>query len=477
MIPFIGREPELTALRNLQNNAATNLVIVRGRRRIGKSRLIDEFAKPYKYFKFEGLMPRKGISANDQREEFARQLQHYFDFPSLKADDWGDLLTALAKQVQKGRVIILFDELSWMALGDPDFLGKLKIAWDNYFIKNPKLTVFLCSSISPWIEKNLVGSSGYLGRPTLDLTLQELPLKISSEFLNKSIGEISAYEKFKILSITGGIPRYLELMNKNMSAEENIKNLFFNVSSPLMEEFNHIFTDIYTKRNTIYRRIIRELVDTKLSQQDISVKTNIKQTGDLTEYLSDLELGGFISRDFTWNISTNKISKLSHYRLKDNYTRFYLKYIEPNEEKIKKGLFDQRALSSLPGLDTIFGLQFENLVISNHKTIIKLLNIRPEEIIFANPYFQRKTTRSAACQIDYLIQTKDSAYIIEIKFRRNAIGKSIINEVNEKLKKVKVPKHMSKRAVLIHVNGVTNEVEESIFFSRIIDFSELISHE
>jgi hypothetical protein len=92
-----------------------------------------------------------------------------------------------------------------------------------------------------------------------------------------------------------------------------------------------------------------------------------------------------------------------------------------------------------------------------------------------NPYFQRKTARQAGCQIDFSIQTKhDTVYICEIKFSRHEIGNEIIKEVSKKIANLKLPKHISRRPVLIHVNGVKDEVIDEQFFSNIIDFSELL---
>ena len=93
-------------------------------------------------------------------------------------------------------------------------------------------------------------------------------------------------------------------------------------------------------------------------------------------------MAGFITRNFTWHFKEGKQSKLSRYRLKDNYMRFYLKHIEPNKMKIKKGLFKQSSVTNLPAWESILGLQFQNLVLNNDMEIIKRLRIPPEDILF-----------------------------------------------------------------------------------------------
>lgn len=169
-------------------------------------------------------------------------------------------------------------------------------------------------------------------------------------------------------------------------------------------------------------------------------------------------------------------SRLSHYRLSDNYLRFYLKYIDKNRGKIEHGHFDDRSLTNLPGLESILSLQFENLVLNNRKKIWEKLHIYGEEILSDNPFFQRKTMRNPGCQIDYLIHTRfNTLYLCEIKFSKKEIGKDVVSEVKQKMDRLLKPKGFSCRPVLIHVNGVTDEVIESEFFNNIIDFSELIS--
>lgn len=476
MTKFIGRINELNELNNLFEKRTASLVVLQGRRRIGKSRLIEEFAKDKQFYIFSGLPPTSVTTKQSELDEFARQLHSQTGLPEVKADDWSKLFLLLADKVKQGKFVILLDEISWMGSKDPDFLGKLKNAWDIHFKKNSELMLVLCGSVSSWIEKNIVKSTGFMGRPSLYMTLTELSLNECNEFWNDPDSIISAYEKFKVLAVTGGVPRYLELINPKLSAEENIKQLCFSKNSPLLNEFEYIFSDIFSKRSEIYKNIVKELVKAPAMAEDLAQNVNLTRTGTFDEYLTDLVLGGFIARDYTWQINTENISKLSQFRLKDNYVRFYLKYLSSNKAKIEKDRYKNIALTSLSNWEAIMGLQFENLVINNHEAIISLLGIKPEEVMFDNPFFQRPTTRQQGCQIDYLIQTKfDCLYLCEIKFSKNRIGMNVITEMKEKIKRLKVPRNFSRRAVLIHVNGVTEEVLEADYFCKIIDFSDLLT--
>jgi AAA+ ATPase superfamily predicted ATPase len=467
---FIGRRRELQMLRELFKKKSASLVVIRGRRRIGKSRLAQEFANKTPHFVFSGLPPTEGITVTDQREEFARQLQREMKIPLPRAEDWGDLFWHLAQQTQKGKVVLVLDEISWMGSKDPTFLGKLKTAWDLYFKNNPQLVLILCGSISSWIEDNILSSTGFMGRISLDIILEELPLYECNEFWNAEQERVSAFDKLKVLSVMGGVPRYLEEILPNQSAETNIQRLCFRKEGFLFSEFERIFSDLFSKRSRIYKTIVERLAEGPCELNDIYTALKVEKSGVVSGYIEDLVTAGFVSHDFTWHLKTGQDSKLSHYRLKDNYLRFYLKYIEPNKKRIEK-----QGLKLLPQWQSAMGLQFENLVLSNRKAVQQLLGIDPSEIVNDNPFFQRKTKNRQGCQIDYMIQTKfGTCYLCEIKFSAQEITKSVIDEVKQKIKSLALPRNMSVRPVLIHVNGIDEYVKKNDFFSYIIDFNDLL---
>ncbi len=472
---FLGREKEYKTLTSLKSSKCANFVVIKGRRRIGKSRLIREFSGGFSNkFLFAGLAPSEGVTADMQREEFVQQMVSQ-GLPNVKSTDWTEIFTALAKFVKKGPALIALDEISWMGSEDSAFLGKLKNAWERYFEKNPQLILIVASSISSWIEKNILKSTGFFGRVNLTLTLEELPLEDCVKFWGKRQKLVSAYEKLKILAVTGGIPKYLELMDPKISAEENIRRQCFLNSGYLFSEFERIFHDLFSKRSTTYGRIVEVLADYhSLAQEAISEKTGIQLGRVFSEYLTDLTEAGFISADFTWDIKTGKVGKLRKYRLSDNYLRFYLKYVAPNKQKILKGDFEDANPSKVMHWDAIMGLQFENLIIHNRKKLLKALNIFPENCTCDGPFFQTKTTTRKGCQVDYLIQEKNTLYVCEIKFSKNPIGTQVIKEVQKKIALLSLPKHVSCRPVLIHVGGVSEEVVYKDYFDQIVDWTLFI---
>lgn len=425
---FIGREWELSKLREFLNKKSASLLVVRGRRRVGKSRLLKEFGKEMKSFFFSGLPPdsKKKSTHLSQKKEFSNQLQQQGIF-GVDFSDWSHLFWHLAQATKEGRVLLVLDEISWMGSKDSEFLGKLKNAWDLHFSNNPQLILVLCGSISSWIEKNILSNTGYLGRVCWDLYLEELSLPACNAFWQPYEKRISSYEKFKILSVTGGVPLYLELIQPELSAEENIRNICFTRGGLLVREFNQIFSDLFSSRASKYKEIVEILSSGPKQANEIYGLMQKQKAGMYHEYIEDLVQAGYVKRDFTWHLKEGETSKFRKYRLSDNYLRFYLKYIAPNQLQIENGLFATVSLASLPSWEGVMGLQFENLIVHNRRLLWKILGITPNDIVADGPFFQTQTIQQSGCQIDYLIQTRfHTLYLCEVKFSRDLIGMDIV---------------------------------------------------
>lgn len=472
--PFFGRERELARLKELAGKKTASLVVIKGRRRIGKSRLTDEFARQmprYTALHFQGLPPSKQLTAEQEREDFAQQLARQLGVPPPRADDWNNLFWSLGDRTRKGRQLVILDEINWMGMQDATFLGKLKNAWDLHFSKNPQLILILSGSMSSWIERNILHHTGFLGRISLDLTLSELPLGVCNLFWREELHRTTAWEKFRLLGVTGGVPRYLEEINPALPSQENIQRMCFSSEGLLFNEFDNIFADLFSPRNQTYRKIVAALVDGPLELEQLYGVLGIGKTGKIGTYADDMIQTGLLSRDYTWSLKTGGDSKLSRLRLSDNYLRFYLKYIQPNRRRIERG-----TLTRLPNIDSILGLQFENIVLQNRHSLFKLLGIDANDIINDNPFFQRKTQRRRGCQIDYLIQTRhNTLYVCEVKFSKDPIHVGVTREVQEKLRRLQIPRGMSYRPVLIHAGQLSSALEADGFFSATINLAQLLN--
>lgn len=145
-----------------------------------------------------------------------------------------------------------------------------------------------------------------------------------------------------------------------------------------------------------------------------------------------------------------------------------MKYVAPQEERIRKDLYQRVPLESLEAWDTLMGFQFETLVLDSLSLIIDRLGLKNRAILNAGPYAQRKTQRRQPCQIDLLIRTRQAIYICEMKFRRK-ITAAVIDEVREKAARLKLPDTLTLRTVLIHSGELDPAIPASDYFDHLID--------
>lgn len=449
---FVGRTEALDRLGGLWQKSTPSLVTVRGRRRIGKSTLIAEFARRTAdhFISIDGQAPGDGVNNKVQLKSFMEQLAMQTEVPDVAVKNWLQAFRLLGSSLPKsGRIVVLLDEISWMGGYDKSFAGTLKIVWDKMLKKRDNLVLVLCGSVSSWIADNILNGTGFVGRDSLDLVVNELPLSVCKAFWGAAAERTSISEMLDVLSVTGGVPKYLEEINPSMSSDENIRQLCFTREGILFRDFNQIFNQIFGKKSMERKSLLRAIAYGSKSAAEIAETMGSERNGHLVDYLTELELAGFVSKDSGVNPSTGLPGRAVRYRLKDNYTRFYLHHVEPNAKEIESGLFKYDSLSALRGWDTVKGLQFENLVISNFRSLLPVLGIDGASLLSAAPYRRAREGATCGVQVDLLIQTKTTAYVVEIK-RRDSIGAEIATEISDKVKAVGFRPGVSVRTVLVY---------------------------
>lgn len=476
---YIGRDRILDQLKTLEHKDKASLVVIKGRRRIGKSRLAEEFGKDKVFIPFTGYPPTADATSQDQLNSFSEQLCHNFKKSPRTFLSWSDAFNALGNALSEHtlnrKTVVLFDEISWMAHKSPKFLGQFKIWWDLNHSNYPNLIFILCGSISSWIEENILKSTAFFGRISLEINLLPLTIPECAEFLRQNHFKGSAYEYYKILSVVGGIPWYLEQITHNKLADSQIIDLCFQPNGRLVNEFDRIFHDLFGHHGTIYKKIIQCLQDGMRTQSEIRAMLDYPRSGTLGKHIHNLIVSGFVTKHFQWSLKTSQIGRQSLYRLSDQYVRFFLKYIQPNLPTIQQGVFNQKELVKLPGWDTIMGLQVESLLLQNRYLMLDSLEIKGQDIVADNPYFQKPVARKKGCQIDYLIQTNQrNLFVCEFKFNRREIGPEIILSMKEKLTRFIAPEGYAKIPVLFHLGDVSESVYADKFFYRIVNISDYL---
>lgn len=479
-VRFIGRREYLEDLESLWRKATSSLVACRGRRRIGKSTLIREFARRTAgdYIEIEGLPPDSQMTNQRQLDHFVEVLAAQTAASKEPVSNWVEAFQRLDGQIDdERRTVVLLDEVSWMGGYDLNYPGALRTAWERFFHRHQRLVVAVCGSVSTWIRENILDNTGFTGRFSRDYVLPELTLRECAEFWRCAKDRVMPREILDVLSVTGGVPRYLEEVDPGLSAEENIRRMCFSTSGELYKDFDAIFSPLFGTETELKRRILAALSDAPLSGAELAVRFGLKRSGRMSAVLRELKEGGFISDDPGLNPATGAGSRVGKYRLKDNYTRFYLKYVMPRKAQIEAGSFRFASLGTLPEWNAVMGLQFENLIVNNAMSLLPFLHLGNSIVESAAPY--RNARRGASgdkggCQVDLLIQTPMTAYVVEIK-RKREIDESIISEMQQRLSRLPLRKGMSPRPVLVYDGELAPSVEGSGYFDAIIPAAKLLS--
>ena len=474
MQTFYGREDILSDLNALWKKRAPSLVTCRGRRRFGKSTLVEKFAERSgaRFIRIEGARPKAKMTNADELAAFAEQLSAATGAEDSPPSNWINAFLRLDGKISDAeRTVVLLDEVSWMAHYDLRFSSTLKVAWDGHFKKHPKLVFFVCGSVSSWILENMIQNGSFYGRRSMDIVVPELPLSECAKFWGRAASRIDSREIIDVLSVTGGIPRYLEEIDPGATANENIRRLAFRPKSLLREDFDEMFTDVITRLPSLTALVVRTLVDDARTVSDVASILGMDKNGHLSSVLSQLEEAGIVSADEGKNPASGRQMREKHYRLRDYYTRFYLKYVEPVKNTIDGGTFAFGSLDELRGWESVMGLAFENLVVNNAAQLTARLGIGGAHVMSCAPY--RKSGKKGGVQVDLLIQTPRSVYVVEAK-RRREIGGDIVAEMEERVSKIPKKPGRSVRTALVYDGKLAPIVEAEGYFDAVVPFRLLL---
>ncbi len=278
---------------------------------------------------------------------------------------------------------------------------------------------------------------------------------------------------FDILSVVGGVPRYLEEIRPSLTVDENMRRMCFLKQGLLFREFDETFNAVFGSDAIKRRAVLEALSGGSMTASAIAGKLGVAVNGHLTRTLKELEYAGFVARESNLNVETGKPARIDRYRICDNYTRFYLHFIEPNRKAISGGLFRFASMEQLKGWESQLGYQFENLIVNHVGDLFAHLGVDRSLVLSAAPYVQRGTKRGEGCQIDLLVQTRRTVFIVEIK-RRREIGPEVMEEVMEKVRRLKVSKGVSVRTALVYDGRLSPRIEAEHGFDVVIPADRLL---
>lgn len=408
---IIGRKEEQQILRSAVQSENSEFVAVYGRRRVGKTYLIRE-TFGYKFtFQHTGLA--KG-NTKEQLFSFAISLRDagYDDCPIPKS--WLEafsLLSTYLKNSTDEKKIIFLDELPWMDTPRSNFISAFEHFWNGWASARKDIVLIICGSATSWIINKVINDHGGLhNRVTKQIALQPFTLKECEMFAESKGLEMSRYQLAECYMVFGGIPYYWSLLEKGLSLAQNIDKIIFAKNGKLSNEFNQLYASLF-KSPEQYIDVVTALGKKKagMTREEIIAATDMYSSGTLSKVLDELEYCGFIRK---YN-GFDKKSKQAVYQLIDNYTLFYFKFIQQNENN------DEHFWSA--SIDSAMhrawsGLAFERLCMAHTQQIKAALGIAG---VLSNVYSWRKEAdeTSDGAQIDLLIDRKDQVVnLCEMKY-------------------------------------------------------------
>ncbi len=467
---FVGRENELTLLNEAYRSPKSDLVVLYGRRRIGKSSLVKHFAeKKPSYFEFEAL---EGETTHRQISHFKDQLKKKVDDPildSVRFQNWEQVFAYFTEKIFKRRTktkkILFLDELQWMAAGRSKLVSLLKFYWDNQW-KDKNVMLILCGSVASFMVKKVLNSNALYGRTTLEILLKGLDPNEAADLLGK---KRSREEVLKYLMVFGGVPKYLEQINPNRSFNQNMNMLCFSPHGIMVNEVNRTFYSQFREAR-IYLKIISLLKTGIYSFIEISKANKIPSGGGLKLYLENLERAEMIRSFIPFDRSGN--SKFRKYTLSDEFLIFYFKYIEPNLRVINgstsKKLFETLTRDSF---ESWLGFAFERFCIKYAGELASIMGFA-DDVLLASPFFERNDARF---QIDLLYKRVDQVVTVcEIKHQKKNMGTSIIPEMERKCSLLKLPRGHTIEKALISLYGPDRSLKEAGYFNHFVKLDDII---
>ena len=423
---LIGRLEEIKRLTDYVNSDKPEFVVVYGRRRVGKTFLVKQFFKEKFTFYFSGA---ENASKQQQLFNFSIALNKYCGTEMPLVDSWQKAFVQLQNYLRKvktrGRKVIFIDELPWLDNPKSGFLSAFEYFWNTYASSEEEIFLVICGSATSWIKNKIFRNRGGLhNRVTRQIFLQPFTLNETEQFLKSKKLVLSRYQIAECYMIMGGIPYYLEQLEKQYSLEQNIDNMFFHKTGVLRDEFSRLFSSLF-KSPQKHLHIIEVLAQKRkgLLREEIVKFSKIPDGGGLTDILEELELCGFIS--INNNYLTARNNKL--YQLTDFYSLFYIHFIKSG--KITDKNFWTNALNT-PLHNTWTGFSFELLCQSHIKQIRNKLGING---VTTYTSAWRSRDKDDNVQIDLIIDRNDNVVnVCEIKFSRKEF--IITKEYDKKLR-------------------------------------------
>ncbi len=477
MSKIIGRHDEIQLLEKIYQSTDSEFVAVYGRRRVGKTFLIKNFfeEKDCMVFRITG---QKKASMAEQLYKFTRQLEAVFFEPEIQLKEpknWDrafELLTKLLKEkIKDKKVVLFFDELPWLATKKSKLIQALDYYWNQHWVDMNNLKLIVCGSAASWMIDKIINDKGGLhNRITKTLLLEPFTLRETKEYLHSRGIRYLDKQILEVYMVMGGVPFYLKEIEKGLSVPQNIDRICFHKKGLLFSEFQNLFASLFDKAS-IHEKLIHIISKSRrgLTGKEMSDNMrNITSGGSLYKRLEELEAAGFILGFVPYGF--HRKNKL--YRIIDEYTLFYLSWIDLVRNKLKqidksKGYWEDKVHSQ--AWKSWAGHAFEDICLKHLSVIKKKLNIKASALADSWQYISKKGSKEEGAQIDLLFDRDDDVITIcEIKHYTPAY---VFNkeEAHKLQRRVEIFKKVTKTTKQIQLALITvNPIKPTMYSEELI---------
>lgn len=453
---MIGRINEIRILENAYHSDESEFVAVYGRRRIGKTYLINETLGSRMAFRYTGAL---NCSTKTQLSYFHDALLDFglgkFAIPQTWPEAFRLLKQLIEKQNTKKKIIFL-DELPWMDAPRSGFISAFEHFWNGWGALRKDLLLIICGSSTSWIINKILKNRGGLhNRVTKTIHLSPFTLQECEDYAHSLGLELSRNNIIEGYMVMGGVPLYWSKLNKGKSLAQNINDIFLSDTGELRYEFNDLYSSIFTHPDK-YIKIIETLATKKsgMTRSEIIKYSGIDANGKLSAMLEELIQCGFIRK----YCHTSKKTRDALYQLVDCYTLFYYRFVK-NAHGIDEDYWLK--IQGTPVYNTWCGLAFERVCMLHTRQIKSALGISG---IIANifSWHVAKTDEHPGVQIDLLFDRADNVVsIFEMKYAPNGyvMTSAEADKINTRVRVYSLYKSPKKgiQTVLITSNGMTNK--------------------
>ena len=416
---IIGRRREQEDLLSLYRSKKSEFAAIYGRRRIGKTFLINNVFEEQFAFKHTGLSPYDGnnkISMADQLQAFHYSLLRFGkDEGSPAPKNWLEAFYQLEKlltaKADGKKQVVFIDELPWMDTPKSKFIPAFESFYNGWAGARDDIFLIICGSSSSWIIKNIINNKGGLyDRLTCQMKLLPFTLKETEEFLRFKAVEMERYDIVRAYMAFGGIPYYLGYVRPGLSIEQSIDEAVFRENAPLKGEFERLFNTLFTHSDK-YIKIVRMLSGRNygFTRAEISQKTGISVGGGLTVCLEKLAEADFVEAYRPVFSATRE----DYYRLKDCFCIFWLRFVDGKTGKDSHFWQNNAAAKKIVSWQ---GIAFEHICMSHLESIRRSLGISGIDTTASNMVILPEKAGEGA-QIDLVIKRSDGhVNLCEMKF-------------------------------------------------------------